>query len=124
MQTTSASGAVEFDAEAPLELFEDGDLERGATTTTPAAVREARAPLRGALVGEIYEVEADGERQTLRILFAPEGEHGQALLLARGFSKKTQKTPPAGIRLAEQRLAERRARGRRNPILSDILPVI
>lgn len=123
MQTTSASGAVEFDAEAPLELFEDGDLERGATTTTPAAVREARAPLRGSLVGEIYEVEADGERQTLRILFAPEGEHGQALLLARGSRRRRRRrrrpgsdSPSSASPNGEPEAA--------SPILSDILPVI
>lgn len=60
----------------------------------------------------IYEVKADGARQTFRILFAPEGKHDQVLLSLEGFSKKTQKTPPAKIRLAKQRLADWRARGR------------
>lgn len=65
------------------------------------------------LRGDIYEVKADGERQTLRILFALEGRHDQILLSLEGFSKKTRKTPPGTIRLAERRLADwrRRARG-------------
>jgi phage-related protein len=42
---------------------------------------------------EIYEVKAEGERQSFRILFATEGEHDQVLLALVGFSKKTQKTP-------------------------------
>jgi phage-related protein len=65
------------------------------------------------LRGEIYEVIADGDRQTFRILFAPEGRHKQVLLALDGFSKKTQRTPPERLRLAERRLAEWRMRGRR-----------
>jgi len=61
--------------------------------------------------GEIYELKADGHRQTFRILFAAEGRHGQVLLALEGFSKKTQKTPPAKIRLARQRLRDWRNRG-------------
>jgi phage-related protein len=64
------------------------------------------------LLDEIYEVKADGVRQTFRILFAPVGLHDQVLLSLEGFSKKTQKTPPGKIRLAKQRLQEWRSRGR------------
>lgn len=64
------------------------------------------------LEDEIYEVKADGFRQTFRILFATEGNHDQVLLSLEGFSKKTQKTPPAKIKLAKRRLHEWRARGR------------
>ncbi len=64
------------------------------------------------LEDEIYEVKADGFRQTFRVLFAAEGQHDQVLLALEGFSKKTQKTPPAKIRLAKRRLREWRARGR------------
>ena len=63
------------------------------------------------LRGEIYEVRAEGDRQTYRILFAPEGRRSQVLLALEGFSKKTQKTPPEKIRLAERRLADWRRRG-------------
>lgn len=57
------------------------------------------------LGGEVYEVIAEGDRQSFRILFAPEGEQDQVLLALEGFSKKTQKTPPAKIRLAQTRVA-------------------
>jgi phage-related protein len=64
------------------------------------------------LRGEIYEVRADGgETQSYRILFAPEGSHHHILLALEAFSKKTQKTPPDKITLAERRLRDWRARG-------------
>lgn len=47
------------------------------------------------LVGDIYEVRADGEDEAFRILFAPEGRRSQVFLALEGFSKKAQKTPPA-----------------------------
>ncbi len=80
-----------------------------------AAMHEvARDGLRAArhLRGEIYEVRATGENRIYRILFAPEGRFGQILLSLDGFAKKTQKTPPARIRLAERRLRDWRDRGR------------
>jgi len=63
------------------------------------------------LRGEIYEVRADGDRQAFRILFATEGRREQVLLSLEGFSKKTQKTPPEKIQLAERRFADWRRRG-------------
>jgi phage-related protein len=65
------------------------------------------------LRGDIYEVRADGATQSYRILFASEGRHHHILLALEGFSKKTQKTPPDRIALAEQRLSDWRERGRR-----------
>jgi len=62
----------------------------------------------------IYEVRSDGRQATYRILFAAEGARSQVLLALSGFSKKTQKTPPTEIALAERRLREWRARGRRS----------
>lgn len=64
------------------------------------------------LEDEIHEVKAEGNRQTFRILFAPQGKHDQVLLSLEGFSKKTQKTPRNKIELAKRRLREWRARGR------------
>jgi len=49
--------------------------------------------------------------QTFRVLFANEGKSGRILLSLDGFSKRTQKTRPEKIRLAERRLADRRRRG-------------
>jgi phage-related protein len=63
------------------------------------------------LRGDIHEVRADGDRQTYRILFAPEGRRSRVLLALEGFSKKAQTTPPEKIRLAERRLADWRRRG-------------
>jgi phage-related protein len=88
------------------------------TRTLPAVVaamrdvREAGLAAARHLRGEIYEVRADGARQTFRILFAPEGRRSQVLLALDGFSKKTQKTPPEKIQLAERRLADWRRRGK------------
>jgi phage-related protein len=64
------------------------------------------------LRGDIYEVRADADRVIYRILFATEGRYSQVFLALEGFKKKTQKTPPEAIRLAERRLASWRERGR------------
>ncbi|MGI8775566.1 MAG: type II toxin-antitoxin system RelE/ParE family toxin [Actinomycetota bacterium] len=63
--------------------------------------------------GDIYEVRASGKDQEYRILFATEGKRSQILLSLEAFSKKTQKTPPPKVALAERRLADWRRRGRR-----------
>lgn len=64
------------------------------------------------LRGEIYEVRADGDRATCRVLFASEGRRGQVLLALEAISKKSQKIPPEAIGLAERRLREWRSRAR------------
>ena len=64
------------------------------------------------LRGDIYEVRASGATHSARLLFAQEGSRGQVLLALEGLDKKTQKTPPATIALAEQRLDDWRRRGR------------
>lgn len=63
------------------------------------------------LSGDIYEVRIDGDRVIYRVLFSVEGERGRILLALEAFSKKTQKTPPQLIDLAERRLADWRSRG-------------
>ena len=63
------------------------------------------------LRGDIYEVRADADRVIYRILFATEGRYSQVFLALEGFKKKTQRTPPETIRLAERRLASWRGRG-------------
>ncbi len=62
---------------------------------------------------EIYEVRASGAQEEFRILFATEGRQSQILLSLEAFSKKTRKTPPPKIELAERRLADWRRRARR-----------
>lgn len=63
------------------------------------------------LTGNLYEVRIDGDRVIYRVLFSVEGERGRILLAIEAFSKKTQKTPPQTIALAERRLADWRGRG-------------
>lgn len=60
--------------------------------------------------GDIYEVRADGEKQTYRILLATEGKRGQVLLALEAFSKKTQKIPKEKLGLAQRRLRDWRSR--------------
>ena len=60
----------------------------------------------------IYEVRATYDTKAYRILFACEGRFHHVLLALDGFQKKTQQTPPAHIKLAEQRLAHWRRRGK------------
>jgi phage-related protein len=79
-----------------------------------AAMQEVkRDGLRAArhLRGDIWEVRANGECATYRILFAAEGRKGRVLLALEGFSKKDQKTPQHLIELAEKRLTDWRQRG-------------
>jgi phage-related protein len=57
-------------------------------------------------------VRVDGENLAFRVLFASEGRFKQVLLALEGFAKKTQKTPPQAIRLAERRLSDWRSRGK------------
>jgi len=64
------------------------------------------------VAGEIYEVKADSERQTLRILFAQEGARDQVLLALEAFSKKQKRLPRDRIDLAQRRLRDWRSRGR------------
>jgi phage-related protein len=64
------------------------------------------------LRGDIYEVRADASARTFRVLFAAEGRFSQVLLSLSGFAKKSQKTPPRELHLAESRLTDWRSRGR------------
>lgn len=80
-----------------------------------AAMKEVRrdgARAARHLRGDLYEVRADGERVIYRVLFATEGERGQVLLSLAAFNKKTRRTPPEQIRLAESRLRDWRSRSR------------
>jgi phage-related protein len=97
----------------PIKEFIDAlsDTDAAAVVAAMKDVRETGLAAARHVKGEIYEVRADGDRQTYRILFAPEGRRSHVFLALEGFSKKTQKTPPEKIRLAERRLADWRRRG-------------
>ena len=58
------------------------------------------------LRGDIYEVKADTADKFFRILFSAEGRFNQVLLSLEGFAKKTRKTPPPKLALAERRLRD------------------
>ena len=91
------------------------DDDAAAVLAAMAAVRVQGLAVARHLKGDIYEVRADGDRQTFRVLFANEGKASQILRALDGFSKKSQKTPPEKIRLAERRLADWRRRARKPP---------
>ena len=87
------------------------ELNREQRAEVVAAMREVRIEgLRAArhLRGDIYEVRADARDLAFRVLFAEEGP--RVLLSLEAFPKKTQRTPPARIELAERRLADWRSR--------------
>jgi phage-related protein len=97
----------------PVKKFLD-ELSDYDAAAVVAAMKEVR--LKGLeaarhLEGDIWEVRAEGDRVTYRVLFAPEGANEQVLLALHGFKKKTQKTPPDTIRLAKRRLKDWRERG-------------
>jgi phage-related protein len=97
----------------PVREFLDG-LSDGDFAAVVAAMNEVQVDGMVAarhLRGDIHEVRADGDRQAFRILFAPEGKDKHILLALEDISKKTQKTPPETIRVAERRLADWRRRG-------------
>ena len=64
------------------------------------------------LRGNIWEVRAKYDTNIYRLLFSPQGGHSHVLLGLECFQKKTQKTPPAKIDLAEARLADWIRRGK------------
>lgn len=63
------------------------------------------------LRGDVYEVRADAATRSFRVLFATEGRYSQVLLSLSAFEKRTQKTPPRELDLAEDRLRDWRERG-------------
>jgi phage-related protein len=63
------------------------------------------------LRGDVYEVRADAPTRSFRLLFAAEGRRGNVLLSLSAFEKRTQKTPPREIEIAERRLRDWRDRG-------------
>jgi phage-related protein len=59
----------------------------------------------------VYEVRADTRTRSFRLLFSTEGRRSQVLLSLSAFEKRTQKTPPREIEVAEKRLRDWRSRG-------------
>ena len=93
-------------------LFQLSAVDRAEIAVAMKEVEDEGLTAARHLRGDLFEVRADGQTQSFRILFAPEGQYGQVLLALEGFSKKTQKTPQHEIDLALSRLADWRSRGR------------
>ena len=99
---------------SPVREFLD-DLTDSHAASIAAAMREVAVDGLVAarhLTGDIYEVRADGDHQGFRVLFAAEGLESQVLLALEAFSKRTQRTPPPRIAVAQRRLTDWRRRGR------------
>jgi phage-related protein len=74
-------------------------------------VAERGLPAARHLRGEVYEVRADAATRSFRVLFSTEGRYSHLLLSLSAFEKRTQKTPPREIEVAEDRLRDWRSRG-------------
>jgi hypothetical protein len=98
----------------PVKKFIDGLSDADAAEVFAGMRDVANVGLSVArhLRGDIYEVRVDGENLAFRVLFASEGRFKQVLLALEGLAKKTQRTPPQAIRLAERRLSDWRSRGK------------
>jgi phage-related protein len=88
------------------------DEDRAAVLEEMEYVREHGTSVARHLRHDIYEVRAIYNTKAYRILFACEGRFHHILLALDGFQKKTQQTPQAHMKLAEQRLADWRRRGK------------
>jgi phage-related protein len=64
-------------------------------------------PLADHIEGDIWEVRTRLDNRIARVLFVIEGS---SVVLLHGFIKKTQKTPPAELEVARQRLKRMRTR--------------
>jgi phage-related protein len=86
------------------------DEDAAEVVAAMAEVRQLGLQAARKLRGDIWEVRADGNRVIHRVLFAQEGQRSFILLALVGFTKKTQRTPPDVIVLAERRLTDWRSR--------------
>ncbi|MBX3226822.1 MAG: type II toxin-antitoxin system RelE/ParE family toxin [Labilithrix sp.] len=97
----------------PVKAFLD-DLTDDELAAVVAGMKEVveRGLVAGKhLRGDVYEVRADATTRSFRVLFATEGRYSQVLLSLSAFEKRTQKTPPRELDLAEERLRDWRERG-------------
>jgi phage-related protein len=96
----------------PVKEFiaELSDEEAADVAIAMSEVKIEGLPAARHLRGDIYEVRAESATRSFRILFATEGRFSQVLLAVGAFSKKSQRTPPRQLALAEARLADWRRR--------------
>jgi len=102
-----------------LEALSDDDVARVTAAMEEVEVEGLTAGRH--LRNAIYEIRTEGRGVIYRILFAQQGKRKQVVLALVPFKKKTQKTPPQMIRLAERRLRDWEKRGaesrKRKPFL-------
>jgi phage-related protein len=98
----------------PIKEFLLGlpDEDRAAVLAEMEYVRAHGTSVARHVRQDIYEVRAFYDTKAYRILFACEGRFHHVLLALEGFQKKTQQTPRTHLKLAEQRLADWRRRGK------------
>lgn len=104
--TTGSSPVRDF-----LDRLDEADRE-----AVRASMREVRTyGLVAArhIRGDVYEMRTARAGRAWRVLFATEGASSQVLLAVTAFEKKTPKTPPAEIDLAQRRIRDWRSRARR-----------
>jgi phage-related protein len=97
----------------PVKAFIDDLTDEEAASVVAGMKEVTERGLAGAkhLRGDIYEVRADASTRSFRVLFSTEGRYSQVLLSLSVFEKRTQKTPPRELDLAEGRLRDWRTRG-------------
>ena len=93
----------------PVKAFLDDLTDEEAAAVVAAMQEVATVGLTAArhLRGDIYEVRAEAETRSFRVLFSHETKF--ILLSLSGFQKKTQKTPARELELAERRLRDWRS---------------
>ncbi len=97
----------------PVKSFLATLTEQQAAAVVAGMKEVAQLGLQSArhLRGEIYEVRVALGRRRFRVLFAQVAKY--ILLALSGFAKATNKAPPAEIKVAEDRLADWRDRGKK-----------
>lgn len=92
-------------------LMELPDEERASIVAAMKEVQRDGLSSAKHLRGDLYEVKADTADKFFRVIFAAEGRYNHVLLSLEAFAKKTRKTPPAKLDLAQRRLRDWRLRG-------------
>jgi phage-related protein len=92
-------------------IFSRPEHDRARILAEMEIVREEGKKAARHVRGDIYEVRVTGKDVIYRVLFATEGRYNQVCLAVHAFDKKTRKTDPNDIDLAEKRLSDWRWRG-------------
>lgn len=91
-------------------LMDLSDEERASIVAAMKEVQRDGLSAAKHLRGDLYEVKADTADKFFRVIFTAEGRYKHVLLSLEGFAKKTRKTPPAKLELAQRRLRDWRMR--------------